>query len=132
MMLPLRFPNSGIRAKRGKRVAGHGQALYKGGWPRPSHLRGGGCLWLRPPVGAAAYCVTPAGATACSAVPTRSGGRLWAQRSLVGLQTRWPREAAPPARRGCHLRAATPCRGQRLPLAARSIVACATAVTTVR
>ncbi|RWV77091.1 hypothetical protein GW17_00062133, partial [Ensete ventricosum] len=25
----------------GKRVADHGQALYKGGWPRTGHLQGG-------------------------------------------------------------------------------------------
>ncbi|RWV91891.1 hypothetical protein GW17_00045783 [Ensete ventricosum] len=42
-MLPLRFPNSGIRAKqrqRGKRVVGHGQSLCKGGWPWPGPLQG--------------------------------------------------------------------------------------------
>ncbi|RRT35013.1 hypothetical protein B296_00040511 [Ensete ventricosum] len=39
-MHPLRFPNSGIRAKRGRRVVGDGQALYNGGWLRPGPLQG--------------------------------------------------------------------------------------------
>ncbi|RWW31127.1 hypothetical protein GW17_00004265 [Ensete ventricosum] len=43
-MLPLRFLNSGIRAK----VAGHGQAPCRVGRPRHGHLQGGGLLWPRP------------------------------------------------------------------------------------
>ncbi|RWW46147.1 hypothetical protein BHE74_00047946 [Ensete ventricosum] len=42
-MLSLRFPNSGIKTKRGKGIADHSQALYKAGTaPTASLQRGDG------------------------------------------------------------------------------------------
>ncbi|RWW52661.1 hypothetical protein BHE74_00040901 [Ensete ventricosum] len=87
-MHPLRFPNSGIRAKReGGWAASHGQASCRGGWPWPGHLQGDGRLWPRSPVkgrlaavspqgpqapaGTVACSVALVGATGCRAVPAR-------------------------------------------------------------
>ncbi|RWW40158.1 hypothetical protein BHE74_00054441 [Ensete ventricosum] len=63
-------------------VVGHDQAPYKGGWPWPGHLQGGGRLWPRPPAkGRSAAAKAPlhrgwqplAGTTAYSATSIRGG-----------------------------------------------------------
>ncbi|RWV87603.1 hypothetical protein BHE74_00046801 [Ensete ventricosum] len=69
-------------------VAGHSQAPFRGGSPRPSHLQGGGWLWPRPrtkgrqlSVGMATCSVAPEGVAnpqgaVTNGQPTR-GCRLW-------------------------------------------------------
>ncbi|RRT74368.1 hypothetical protein B296_00026962 [Ensete ventricosum] len=109
--------------ERGGRVRWHG--------PLQGQPPTGAASYSVAPAGAAAYSTTPVGATTYNAVPARvatysatlshSDDRLRAQRPWAGLRTRWQREAAPLAYRGCRPRAATPDYGQRRPLAVRSM-----------
>ncbi|RWV89949.1 hypothetical protein GW17_00047880 [Ensete ventricosum] len=70
-------------ARPSTRVAGHGQAPYKGGLPRPGHLQGGGRLWPRPPA---------KGRSAVAKAPYTGGDRLWQARR--GDSRRWARSLA--------------------------------------
>ncbi|RZR92585.1 hypothetical protein BHM03_00020893 [Ensete ventricosum] len=110
-------------------VAGHGQAPYRDRRPWPGHLQASGGLWPRPPVGVAHSAAITVVAI-CSTTPTYSGGGLRAQRPWVGLRTRWPRKATPPARRDYRPRAVVPDHGQRRPLLAGSTTTCTTTTTT--
>ncbi|RWW58915.1 hypothetical protein BHE74_00034183 [Ensete ventricosum] len=97
-MLPLRFPNSSIRAKQrqqGKEVVGHGQDLYKGDRPRSGLLQ---------EQSAAAKVASKGNRRGSHPRPTRKGRRL--------LVTR-PRGSARPrlARKGQRLPAASRQRG---------------------
>ncbi|RWW19421.1 hypothetical protein GW17_00016523 [Ensete ventricosum] len=123
VMHPLRFPNSGIRAK-GRphacslhaEVAGHGQAPYRGGRPWPSYMQGvvgygqARCKG-RSPAGAAARKRRPPAGTVGYGQPTRASRQ---RPSCKGL----PPRASPASSRGdgAGRRGARPLAG-RLPVA---------------
>ncbi|RWW59920.1 hypothetical protein BHE74_00033115 [Ensete ventricosum] len=87
VMYPLRFPNSGIKAKAArKEEAGHGQATCSGGQPRPCPLQG-----------RSAMAKPLAMAVGCGQGPLRRGSRLQVVGPPAG-ETHWQLQS-PVARR---------------------------------